>query len=50
MRHAAGDGPEHAGARPGHTFQNAAAADARIFFCPFIVVIVAAHGSISLSP
>ena len=36
--HAAGDGPEHAGARPGHAFQHAAPADA------VIGVVVIAHG------
>ena len=37
--HAAGDGPEHAGAGPGHAFEHAAAADAVVF----IVVVVVAH-------
>ena len=37
-RHAAGDGPEHAGACPGHAFQHAASADT------VIVVVVIAHG------
>ena len=38
--HAARNGPEHAGACPGHAFQHAAAADA---VC-FIVMVVIAHG------
>ena len=29
-RHAAGNGPEHAGAGPGHAFQHPAAADSRL--------------------
>src|SRR4051794_4430908 len=37
-RHAAGDGPEHAGAGPGHAFQDLASADT----VPVVVVI--AHG------
>ena len=37
-RHAAGDGPEHAGAGPGHAFQDAASADT------VLVVVVIAHG------
>jgi hypothetical protein len=39
MRHAAGNGPEHAGACPGHAFEDAAAADA----ISFIVMVVIAH-------
>ena len=37
-RHAAGNGPEHAGTCPGHAFQHAASADT------VIVAVVIAHG------
>ena len=39
--HAAGNGPQHAGARPGHAFQHPAAADARGIV--IVVVIGFAH-------
>jgi len=38
-RHAARNGPEHAGAGPGHAFKDAAAA----YSVPVIVVVVIAH-------
>ena len=41
-RHAAGDGPQHAGAGPGHAFQHLAAADA-VMFLPVNLVWVGFH-------
>ena len=47
-RHAAGDGPEHAGAGPGHAFQHLAAAEAALVI--IVVVIVVAHRALSMGP
>ena len=44
--HAAGNGPEHAGAGPGHALQHLAAADAALV----VVIVVVAHRALSMDP
>ena len=46
-RHAAGNGPEHAGAGPGHAFQHLAAADAGLVI---MMVVIARSSPVSLDP